>query len=74
VLAETLLLAALGGAAGVAVAFGAVGAIRSAAPVDLPRLDEVAVDGRVLLFTLVLVVAAGLVSGLLPAWRFAMTP
>jgi putative ABC transport system permease protein len=71
VLAETLLVAAVGGAAGVALAFGAVGAIRAAAPVDLPRLDEVTVDGRVLLFTVVLVVAAGVVSGLLPAWRFA---
>jgi putative ABC transport system permease protein len=39
----------------------------------MPRLDEVAVDGRVLLFTMALVVASGLLSGLLPAWRFART-
>ena len=46
---------------------------REPAPVDLPRLDEVHVDARVLLFTIALSLAAGLVSGLVPAWRAART-
>ena len=73
VLAETLVLSALGGVLGVAVAYAAVDLIRQSAPIDLPRLDEVRVDGRVLLFTMALTIAAGLLSGLLPAWRFART-
>jgi predicted permease len=72
-LAETLLLSTLGGVLGVALAYVVVEIIRQAAPVDLPRLDEVGVDGRVLLFTMGLTVATGLLSGLLPAWRFART-
>ena len=53
------------------MSYTAVEAIRLWAPIDLPRLDEVAVDARVLLFGIALSVAAGLVCGLLPAWRFA---
>ena len=70
-LVESLVLSAIGGAGGVLVSYSAVEAIRSWAPVDLPRLDEIAVDGRVLLFGIALSVAAGLLCGLLPAWRFA---
>jgi predicted permease len=70
-LVESLTLSLAGGVAGAAVAFGAVRAIRNWAPVDLPRLDEIHVDARVLLFTLGVTVAAGLLFGLLPAWRFS---
>ena len=70
-LVESLVLSAIGGAGGVLVSYAAVQAIRLWAPVDLPRLDEIGVDGRVLLFGMALAVAAGLLCGLLPAWRFA---
>ena len=70
-LVESLVLSAIGGAGGVLVSYAAVEAIRLWAPVDLPRLDEIGVDGRVLLFGIALAVAAGLLCGLLPAWRFA---
>jgi predicted permease len=70
-LVESLVLSAIGGAGGVVVSYTAVEAIRLWAPVDLPRLDEVGVDARVLLFGIVLSVAAGLLCGLLPALRFA---
>jgi putative ABC transport system permease protein len=45
--------------------------IRAASPVAVPRLAEVAVDGRALLFTVAVVVVATLMSGLLPAVRAA---
>ena len=53
-LVESLVLAATGGLLGVALAFAGVQLIVSVAPVDLPRIDEVHVDGRVLAFTLAL--------------------
>ena len=70
-LVESLALSAVGGTAGVFVAFGAVQIISARAPIDLPRLDEVQVDARVLLFTLAVTAICGLLFGLLPAWRFA---
>lgn len=69
-LVESLTLSAIGGVLGVAVAYGAVRVLATAAPVDLPRLDEIHVDSRVLAFTLAISVLAGLLFGLLPAWRF----
>src|SRR5262249_6843221 len=70
-LVESLVLSAAGGLKGIAIAFGAIPLIVSHAPVDLPRLDEVHMDARVLMFTLGASLAAGLLFGLLPAWRFA---
>ena len=72
-LVESLVLALAGGLSGIAIAYAGVQLIVSVAPVDLPRLDEVHVDARVLLFTIALSLAAGLVSGLVPAWRAART-
>ena len=70
-LAESLLLSVSGGLLGMALAYGVIGAIVHYAPVDLPRMSEVQPDGRLLVFNLAVSVAAGLLFGLLPAWRFA---
>jgi predicted permease len=70
-LAESFLLAAIGGALGVLVAYAGLQLILSRAPLDLPRLDEIHLDGRVLLFTLAISTVAGLICAILPAWRFA---
>jgi len=72
-LVESLLLAGIGGAAGVMLAFGALRVILTRAPVDLPRLDEVHIDLRMLLFTAAISVLAGLLFGILPAWRLSRT-
>lgn len=73
VLTEALLLVAAGSGAGVLLAQLGLKAFVAAAPIDLPRLGDVHVDARGLLFAL----AAGLVSvllcGLVPAWRLAQT-
>ena len=68
-LVESLLLALLGGAAGVAVAWGAVATLRQLAPGSVPRLAEAAIDGRVLGFALAVSIVTGLLFGLLPALR-----
>lgn len=66
-LTENLLLAGLGGAAGVGLAMWGVAALRSMAPATIERASAIRVDGWVLLFAAVTTVAAGLLSGLAPA-------
>jgi putative ABC transport system permease protein len=66
-LTESLLLAAAGGAAGSALAILLLRGFVAIAPDGIPRLHEAAVDIRVLLFTLAISLAAGLLFGLAPA-------
>ncbi|MEJ2502334.1 MAG: ABC transporter permease, partial [Gemmatimonadota bacterium] len=68
-LAEALLLAVAGGLAGVAVAYWGTDFLVALAPAGTPRLDEVAVDGRVLAITGLVTVLAGFAFGLVPALR-----
>jgi predicted permease len=70
-LVESLLLAGLGGLFGVMIASGAIRVILASAPADIPRLDEIHLDARVLLFTTGISVLAGLLFSFLPAWRFS---
>lgn len=65
--AEALLLGAIGGALGAAMAYGAVRALVWARPADLPRLDAIAVDATVLLFTMGCALVTALVFGVVPA-------
>jgi putative ABC transport system permease protein len=66
-LTESLVLGLLGGAVGVAIAAWATEVLIALAPAELPRLDEVRIDGRVLAFaTAISLVTAG-VFGLVPA-------
>jgi putative ABC transport system permease protein len=69
-LIETGVLALAGSAVGLLVALGASAAFRSVA-VDLPRMDEIALDGRILLYTLTMAVTVTFVCGVLPAIRTA---
>ncbi len=50
ILAEALLLAAIGGAGGVALAWVGIHELRAIAPADLPRLNTIAIDPAVLGF------------------------
>lgn len=68
-LAESGLLAMVGGALGVALAFGGVASFLRYAPDTIPRLATVAVDGRVLGVAALMTLATALVAGLLPALR-----
>ncbi len=66
-LTETLVLAAVGGTLGVALAAAGVWLVRRAAPAGLPRFAEARLDPIVLFFALGIVVLAALLSGILPA-------
>jgi putative ABC transport system permease protein len=70
-LAESLLLAAAGGAAGIAVAAAALQGLSRLAPVSLPRLDQVGMDPRVLGFAALVSLTTGLLFGLAPALRLS---
>jgi len=68
-LTESLLLAGLGGLAGVLLALWGVDLIAVNDAMNIPRLNQTRLDGRVLGFTLVVSVMTGLIFGLVPAWR-----
>ena len=68
-LVESLVLALVGGACGVLLAWWGVEILVSAAPGILPRLDEVRVDTRVLAVSSLVVLATALVFGTAPAVR-----
>jgi putative ABC transport system permease protein len=70
---DSLTLAALGGLAGVVVAWWSLDLLVKFAPEAVPRLDEVAINGRALIFAFVLTAATGLLVGLLPARRAALS-
>jgi len=68
-LAESLVLAGLGGFAGTLVAALALRSLLRIVPVDLPRVGEIRLDAGVLGFTLLATITAGLVFGMMPALR-----
>jgi predicted permease len=70
-LSESLALALVGGAAGLAVAYAGVRALVALAPSGLPRLEDIGIDAMVVLFTLGISIVAGLLFGAIPVLKFA---
>jgi predicted permease len=70
-LTESLLLALVGGGLGLLLASWLTSAALSVLPTALPRAEEIALDGRVLLFTCGISLLTGLLAGLAPAWKMA---
>ncbi|HSE97852.1 MAG TPA: ABC transporter permease [Blastocatellia bacterium] len=64
---ESLLLAVIGGVAGLLLAYWAIEALIAFNPGNIPRLEEVSLDGRVLAFTLGVSFITGLIFGVIPA-------
>jgi predicted permease len=69
VLTETVLLALVGGAIGLTLAFWAVKTAVRLAPAGIPRVEEIGINATVLLYTLAVSSTTGLAVGLLPAAR-----
>lgn len=72
-LVESLVFAATGGLVGLALAWAGIRALRPLIPTTIPRGDSIGLDLPVLLFTIVMTLAAGIAFGAVPAWR-AMKP
>jgi predicted permease len=68
-LTESLILATLGAAAGLLLAWWLQRLLPAVAPEDFPRLEELALDGRVLLFTLAVSLVSGVLFGTAPAMQ-----
>ncbi len=71
VLAESVLLATGGGVLGLLAAFGGLRLLTALPAGELPRLDQIRLDGGVLLFTLIVSLSVALLFGVLPALRAA---
>ncbi len=72
-LAESVLLAALGGVAGVALATWGISALRALGPADIPHLADIRIDYRVLLFTALVAIVTGMLFGLVPVFAALKT-
>ncbi len=68
---ESVVLGVIGGALGLAVAYGALRVLVAIAPSNLPRLSEISIDAQVLLFTVVVSLLSGLLFGLVPVLKYA---
>jgi putative ABC transport system permease protein len=73
-LTENVLLSAIGGAAGLFLAWGGLRVFRLVAPPDLPRLGDIALNGTVLLVTAAVTIVTGLLFGMAPALQSARAP
>jgi putative ABC transport system permease protein len=70
-LTESVLLAALGGALGLLLAYWGIDVLLALSPADIPRLHEVRIDSQVLLWTMAISLLSGIVFGLAPALQSA---
>jgi putative ABC transport system permease protein len=68
-LVESLILALVGGIAGLIIAFWGVDSLRALQSANLPRLTEISIDARVLAFTALLTICTAVLFGLAPAWQ-----
>lgn len=66
-LVESIVLAVVGGVGGIALALGGVELFQSLNPGNLPRVDEVRLDGGVLLFVAAVTLGTAFLFGVLPA-------
>ena len=66
---ESVLLSGAGAVLGVGFAYGALAGVLRLYPDTLPRVQEVSIDYRVLLFTVALALVTAIMFGVLPAWH-----
>jgi putative ABC transport system permease protein len=68
-LTESVLLAGLGGAFGLLLAQWGTEALVKTVPQNIPRISTIQLDASVLIFTLLVSLATGVIFGLVPAWH-----
>ena len=68
-LTESVLLALLGGIAGLVIARISLSVVRAMNPGNIPRLDDIRINGAVLAFTFAVAFFTGILFGLAPVWR-----
>ncbi len=68
-LTESVLLGLLGGAAGLLVAQLSIYIVRAMNPGNIPRLEDIAINSTVLMFTFGVSLATGILFGIAPVWR-----
>ena len=68
-LGESALLGACGGIAGLLLAIWGLDALKTFLPANIPRIEQIAPDTHVLIFTAFVSLLVGALAGLLPAWR-----
>jgi len=68
---ESLLLGLIGGALGLALAFGAFRLLKASGLSHLPRIDDISIDPWSIAFAVVISLAAGLIFGLIPVFKYA---
>jgi predicted permease len=69
-LLESLILAAIGGGLGLLFAYGGLRLLIALVPSQLPRLNDIGIDGLVLVFTIGITIVAGLLFGAMPSLRY----
>ena len=72
-LTESILLAICGAAAGVVLAIWSLDIIVALFPPNIPRFQEVRIDGMALLYTGLIALGAGILAGIWPAWKISRT-
>src|SRR6266404_3055139 len=68
---ESVILGLLGSAVGLGLAYAALRVLAVIAPAGLPRIREIAIDGRVLFFTLLISLLASILFGSIPIFKYA---
>jgi predicted permease len=68
-LTESILLAVMGGTAGLVIAQWTLYVVRTINPGNIPRLDDIEINGTVLAFTFAVSIVTGILFGIAPAWR-----
>ena len=68
-LIESVLLAVMGGAAGLLLAWWSLQVMRAINPGNIPRLEDIHINAGVLAFTFAISLLTGILFGLAPAWR-----
>jgi predicted permease len=70
-LVESVLLGLIGGVLGIGFSGAGLRLLTASGPANLPRLSEISLDARSLLFTIVLSLLSGLFFGSIPVWKYA---